>query len=158
MKILQSGFMLVTLWITACTQMTDAKIERERLQKAIDTFYAAIANGDEDTRFALYADSIYMLPNFGSYIQGKTRLEKVWRASRHPGEKKYVFRIKNLNRLETHISGDAAYTINDYYYTYHAEGDEPVWKKTKNIHIWRKQPDNSWKLHADIWNSSERQK
>jgi ketosteroid isomerase-like protein len=57
-----------------------------------------------------------------------------------------------------HISGDAAYTINDYYYTYHAEGDEPVWRKTKNIHIWRRQADGFWKLHADIWNSSERQK
>ncbi|MFC1481756.1 hypothetical protein ACFL6E_05880 [Candidatus Neomarinimicrobiota bacterium] len=52
--------------------------------------------------------------------------------------------------LDTNISGDIAYTVNAYVYAWYAPGDEPIWYPTKNIHIWKRQANGSWKLHADL--------
>ena len=65
----------------------------------------------------------------------------------------YVFRLRDREIVDIDVSGDLAYTVNSYYYTWHAEGAEPQWHKTKNVHIWRKGEDGQWKLHVDIWNS-----
>ena len=98
----------------------------------------------------MFTENAMMMPNNGSIIRGKASVGEVVRS----GEG-WVFRIRNLTRLELDLSGDIAYTVNEYEYTWHAEGDEPIWHPTKNIHIWRRQSDGSWRLHVDIWNSSE---
>ena len=66
----------------------------------------------------------------------------------------WVFRLKDINRLDYGVSDDLGYTVNEYYYTWHLEGSQPVWHKTKNVHIWKRQNDGSWRLHVDIWNST----
>ena len=52
------------------------------------------------------------------------------------------------------VSGDLAYTVNSYYYTWHAKQDQPQWHNTKNVHLWKVDSDGNWKLHLDIWNSN----
>jgi len=66
-----------------------------------------------------------------------------------------VFRLKDVEHVKIEISGNIAYTVNTYFYTWHAKGQEADWKKTKNVHIWKLDENNEWKLHVDIWNSSE---
>ena len=66
----------------------------------------------------------------------------------------WVFRLKDINRLDYGASDDLGYTVNEYYYTWHQEGSQPDWHKTKNVHIWKRQNDGSWRLHVDIWNST----
>ena len=65
-----------------------------------------------------------------------------------------IFRIQDRQIVDMDISDDIAYTVNTYVYAWHASGDDPNWYTTKNIHIWKRQADGSWKLHADLWNSS----
>jgi ketosteroid isomerase-like protein len=64
-----------------------------------------------------------------------------------------VFRLKDRQVIDIDAHGDIAYTVNSYSYTWHPVGTEPQWHKTKNVHIWKKDPEGRWKLHVDIWNS-----
>lgn len=146
---------LYLLILVACTRPTENNNDMNRLETAIKSFYEAVENGDDLKRFSFYSDSIVMMPNHGRLIKGKINLEKAWGLSDSVPVPRYIFRIKDLNRIEFTVAGNTAYTVNEYYYTYHAEGAAPDWKKTKNVHIWRKQSDGEWKMHLDIWNSSD---
>ena len=137
------------LILFSCRYEIEHPDDEQILIKAIDDFYATIEAGDFDKRMNMFADSAIAMPNGGTIIRGKEVIKKKWEPY-----KDYIFRIKDLERLEVKISGDFAHTVNSYFYTSHLQGEEPVWHKTKNIHIWQRQADGSWKLYLDIWNSS----
>ena len=138
----------VSLIMTACQNRGDR--DRIRLLETIDTFYKAIEYGDSQTRVALFTDNAIVLPDQGRLIRMDDEVRERWIAY----DNEWIFRIKDLERVELSIHDDAAYTINEYYYTFHQKGSDPVWHRTKNMHIWKEQQDGSWKLHADIWNGS----
>ncbi|HDS01544.1 MAG TPA: hypothetical protein ENO22_04825 [candidate division Zixibacteria bacterium] len=119
-------------------------------EKAVYEFYAAIDDGRDSARAEMFTEDALMLPNHWDYTRGK---EAITRSI--TGSQGWVFKLKDLKHLDMGVSADLGYTVNEYYYTWHPEGQEPQWHKTKNIHIWKKQPDGIWKLHADLWNSSE---
>lgn len=143
-------FILILFFIfPGCAEQKDKKKDLDQLRKTIKEFYEAINSDNADKRAEMFTDNAILMPNNYGIIKGKQTIEKVIKS----GEK-MVFRIKDLERLELHLSGNIAYTVNRYYYSYHQQGKEPVWHKTKNVHVWRKQADGTWKLHVDIWNSS----
>ena len=118
----------------------------ERLEEAIKAFYESVATDDVEGRLALFDAEAVMLPDGGHLIQGHDAIAAVLRS----GEG-YQFRIDELERLETVVDSGIAYTVNRYVYTYHPIGEEPVWHPTRNVHIWKRQPDGSWRLHLDLW-------
>jgi ketosteroid isomerase-like protein len=120
------------------------------LLQALDSFYHTIETDDHEARIALFSDEAIMLPNRGNRIEGKNAIAEVLRA----GEG-WVFRLRERQMLDAGFDGGVAYTVNAYDYTYHPLGDEPVWHPTKNVHIWKRDPDGAWKLHVDIWNADE---
>lgn len=117
------------------------------LLTAIDAFYASVEAGDVESRIALLHPDIIMMPNHWTPLAGKPDVSEMFRASSDA-----VFRVRDRDVLSIEVSGDLACTVNSYWYTYHARGDEPQWHKTKNVHIWRL-TDDGWKLKVDIWNS-----
>ena len=142
-------FSLICIFLVACQQQLAKTDDMKNLMQAIDTFYAAVEAGDFDARIAMFADSAMVIPNGGSIIHGKDTIKELWSPYQ-----KYIFRIKDLERMEVKISGEYAHTVNSYYYTWHLPGEEAIWHKTNNIHIWQRQPDGKWKLYLDIWNSA----
>lgn len=118
------------------------------LRAAIDAFYAAVAAGDAEARIAMFSDDAIMMPNHWTRWEGKEAIAEVIRAGAGS-----VFRLRDREIVDMDASGDLAYTVNSYYYTYHPEGSEPQWHKTKNVHIWKRDAAGHWKLHVDIWNS-----
>lgn len=141
---------LISLFFVIRAQVHHNNSDRDNFEDAVAAFYAAIESGDKQAHAEMFADSAFMLPNHWEFSRGKEEITRIINAGEN-----WVFQIKDLCHLEMEMSGDIGYTINDYYYTWHREGEEPDWHKTKNIHIWRKQKDGAWKLHADLWNSSE---
>ena len=118
------------------------------LLETIDAFYASVEAGDVEARIALFADDAIMMPNHWTRLEGKDAISETFRASASA-----VFRIRDREVVSSEFSGDLAYTVNAYSYTYHAKDGEAQWHKTKNIHIWRRDADGAWKLRIDIWNS-----
>jgi ketosteroid isomerase-like protein len=118
------------------------------LKAAMDEFYASVEAGDGEARIALFADDAIMMPNHWTMSRGKKSIAGMIR-----GGEGYVFRLRDREIVDIDVRSAMAYTVNSYYYTYHAEGAEPQWHKTKNVHIWKRDAEGSWKLHVDIWNS-----
>jgi ketosteroid isomerase-like protein len=106
--------------------------------KAIEAFYASIERGDAEARIALLAEDVILMPNHWTALRGK---EEVAASFRRAAEAVFQLRDRKMERLE--VSGDLAYTVNAYDYTYHAKG----------VHIWRRGNDGQWRLALDIWNS-----
>ncbi|MCK4250488.1 DUF4440 domain-containing protein [candidate division WOR-3 bacterium] len=116
--------------------------------KSIAAFYAAIEANDVEARIQLLSDDVIMMPNHWTMIRGKDAVSEMIQAAAAA-----VFNIRDREVVYIDISGDLAYTVNSYYYTYHARGQPEQWHKTKNVHIWRRDHTGLWKLSVDIWNS-----
>jgi ketosteroid isomerase-like protein len=120
----------------------------EDLRITVAAFCDAIESGDAEARIALLAEDVVLMPNHWTMIQGREAVAAVFRA----GEGS-VFKLRDRRVIQAAFSGDLAYTVNSYFYTYHPEGTDPQWHKTKNVHVWKRDSAGSWKLQVDIWNS-----
>ena len=146
-RVLVISILLACLIPGCCKQQQEEGVPDE-LHAAINAFYAAVEAGDTEAHIAMFTENAIMMPNHWTRYDGKEAIAEMMRS----GEG-YVFRLRDREIVDIDVSGGLAYTVNSYYYTWHAEGDEPQWHKTKNVHIWRKGEDGQWKLHVDIWNS-----
>lgn len=140
---------VLAVLLFSCAQTDDSEAT---FLAAVDSFYAAVNSGDQAGHAALFTDDAYMLSDDWNISRGLALKKSIRERTG------WVFRLKDLNRLEHGVSGDLGYTVNEYYYTWHQEGSDPEWKKTKNVHIWKRQADGSWRLHVDIWNHTPEQK
>jgi ketosteroid isomerase-like protein len=140
----------VLVFSLTCSLEQEEQDDLQSFEQAVDDFYAAIEEGRDSARAEMFTDDALMLPNHWDYTRGKEDITQMI-----TGSEGWIFKLKDVNHLDMGVSGDIGYTVNDYYYTWHPEGQEPQWHKTKNIHIWKRQADGIWKLHADLWNSSE---
>jgi len=143
--------LLISYLAFSCTKFDNKAEELEKFKQTINEFYAAIDSGDTDKRLSLFAPKAMVLSDGGRVTIMTDSMKAVWKS----WDKDWVFRLKDIEHVEIDLSGDIAYTVNTYFYTWHSKDAEAVWHKTKNVHIWRKQPDGSWKLHVDIWNSDK---
>jgi ketosteroid isomerase-like protein len=108
------------------------------LMSVIDSFYAAIEDDDIETRVALLDDEIVMMPNDWTMTAGKEAVAAGLRAGAGG-----VFRIRDREIVHADVSDSLAYTVNSYYYTWHAPEDEAQWHKTKNVHVWARDADSA---------------
>ncbi len=137
---------VISLMLNGCEQYRSDVRSAERLETAIEAFYRAIETDDVEGRLALFADDAIMMPDGGRLISGHEEIAGVLRN----GEG-FQFRIGDLERLELYAEDEIAFTANRYVYSWHPVGEEPEWHPTRNIHIWKKQSDGSWRLHLDLW-------
>ena len=126
---------------------TEQHGEREFLA-AVDSFYEAVNAGDQAAHAALFTNDAWMLSDDWHISRGEALKTSI------RDRTGWVFRLKDIERLEYGTSGKLGYTVNQYYYTYHPEGEPAEWHKTKNVHIWKRQADGAWRLHVDIWNAT----
>jgi ketosteroid isomerase-like protein len=90
-----------------------------------------------------------MMPNHWTIYRGQKDIGEMMRAG-----KDYIFKIRDREVLDFGVSGSLAYTVNSYYYTWHAKDDTAQWHHTKNVHLWKLDDKNNWRLYLDIWNSN----
>lgn len=146
--------LLMILIMDSCKFENRENAELEKLKSTIEKFYTAVNSGDTDKRLSLFTNDAIIMPNGGEFYVLNDSMKAVWKNY----DEKWIFRIKDIEHIEITVSGKTAYTVNTYYYTFHKKDSEAQWHKTKNVHIWKKQDDGSWKLHVDIWNSSSSEK
>jgi uncharacterized protein (TIGR02246 family) len=140
---------LMALGSAGCQNSGPDAASRAELEVTITAFYDAINSGETAARARFFTDNALILPNGGNPIQGREAIQNMFAAGQNA-----VFRIRDRKVLDMAVYGDVAYTVNAYDYAYHLPDEDPAWYPTKNAHIWKRQPDDSWQLHADIWNSS----
>jgi len=147
--------LILTLAICGCfgcqEKPIDTRGQDERAIRAADaaTLKAAQTN-DVDRAVANYADDASWLPPNSPLVHGKTGIRSGWaKLMGSPG-----FTIDwQINKLEVSRAGDLAYTVYTYQMTLDGANGKPITDQGKDMAVWKKQSDGSWKMVADTFNS-----
>jgi uncharacterized protein (TIGR02246 family) len=126
-------------------QLTDA--DRKGIQDGTDRFTKAMLSGDAAGIAALYTEDGMLLPPNEGVVKGRAAIQQ------------YVSRFPKITAFEPRMvyiegNGEVAYTRGTYEITMMPPGAKTPSKASgKFIEIRKKQPDGSWLLARDFWNS-----
>jgi uncharacterized protein (TIGR02246 family) len=119
---------------------------------AIDKKFMEDANrGDAAAGAAAYTDDAILMPPNHSPLEGKQAIEQ------YLAEIAPLFQDSNfqLSILEVDVQGDTTIVCGTYSANITIPGlDGPMEDRGKTLQAWKKQADDSWKIHRDIWNSN----
>ena len=152
MQIRDAAAVISTILLLACTgwrqgSEQDAVEAINRLQKEVDE---TIVRGDTEHYLTLLADDAVLMPPNAPVVVGKDAIRK-WSQ-----EMSKLFRIDRYAQIddEVVVNGNWAFRRATYNWslTSLASG-KSLRDSGKFIIIYRRQPDGSWRVARDIWNS-----
>ena len=118
---------------------------REAIEAANAKFMATFNSGDAAGVAALYTEEGQLLPPNAGFMKGKEAIQAFWQGAMDMG-----IAEARIYTLEVEAHGDTAIEVSKY--TLHAASGQEL-DAGKFIVIW-KQEGEQWKLHRDIFNSS----
>ena len=121
---------------------------RSEIEEANKRFGDAVGRGDVASVAALYTEDATVLPPNSEMIRGRPAIEGFWKSAIDMG-----VRGLQLRTIEVQSSGDLAYEIGSAVLDMQAEGRAST-QTAKYVVVWKRAADGSWRLAADIWNSS----
>lgn len=122
---------------------------RADIEAANKELSRAFGSGDTAAMAALYTENATVLPPNSPMIRGRRAIEEFWKGAMAMGVQSI-----QLTTLDVESSGDLAYEIGNATLEIRPQGGNPSTDTVKYVVAWKRQPDNSWKLAADIWNST----
>lgn len=146
------GLFLVAILSSATgQQISDTRASAEAAIRAADAAGLKAAQArDVAGATANYADNASWLPPHASIVQGKEAIRNAWaQLLTNPGLK-INWQITKVNVSR---AGDMAYTLYKYEMTLGAPNGAQIDDKGKDVAVWEKQPDGTWKIVADMFNS-----
>lgn len=147
--------LIVTALISCDERKTDTKAEGEKLMQISREWSKAAATDSIDKILSYWADDAVVMPPGQPPIKGKNAIrEMIEGTSKIPG-----FKI-SWEPLSVTVSksGDMAYMIEQNQITVHDSLGNAVTEFNKNVTIWRKEADGTWKNIVDMWNNDPTQK
>lgn len=137
----------------SCAKPVSKELDLAQVRKSIEEvnakFVEAFKQGDATAVAALYTEDATLLPPNSDLVQGKEGIQQFWNGAMQMGVTDVSLTIVDLNG-----SGNLVYEIGRYSLTIQPEGQEVMKDSGKYIVVWKQQEDGTWKLHADIWNTS----
>src|ERR1700730_5456589 len=149
--VLASTFLIVNLSTAIGQQTSDARAKAEAAIRAPDAAgLKATQAKDVAGATANYADDASWLPPHAPMVQGKEAIRSAWsQFLASPG-----FKIEwQITRIDVSRAGDMAYTLYKYEMTMGAPTGSPIHDEGKDMAVWVKQSDGTWKIVADTFNS-----
>ncbi len=119
---------------------------RRAIEAANEQFMDAFRRGDAAGLARLYSEQGQAFPPNGDIAQSQRAIQDVWQAAMDAGIKG-----ARLDTLEVDGHGDTSYEVGKY--TLLGEAGQTL-DAGKYIVIWKREA-GQWKLHRDIWNSSQ---
>ena len=150
MKKRLAGSVMLLITLCACNQaMVDTKAEGEKVVQ-LSRDWSRVAGTDSLEKILSYwaEDAIVMPP--GQIFRGKAAIRNMLlQTAKIPG-----FKI-SWEPLSVTVSrsGDLAFLIERNQITVNDTTGKPVTQYNKDVTIWRKQSDGSWKNIVDTWNA-----
>lgn len=137
----------------ACTGKQEKPLDLEQVRKAIEETNAkwaeAFNQGDAAAVAAQYTDNATLMPPNNEIIHGTEGIQQFWSGAIQMGVTDVT-----LTTVDLEGSGNLAYEIGKYSLAIQPEGQEIMKDAGKYIVVWKRRVDGTWKLQADIWNSS----
>jgi len=151
MKNLIVFFLVVAfLAIGSCIKKVDIEADIEAIKNLTEEYDAAINSGDLDSWMSLYADdAVRMQPNMPALF-GKDSIRSVMQSF----FENYTIDLKETTE-EVIVAGDWAFARGTYNYTITPKvGGEPSRDSGKWVAFNKRQPDGSWRIYRNIFNSN----
>lgn len=134
-------------------QLAPSGIETDRAA-VLDLFrkyQETVANSDADGWLALWTEDGLQMPPGAPALHGKAAITK----GSVDSFRDYVAKFGEFTTEEIQIAGDWGYTRGTYTLTATPKaGGEPMHVDGKWLSIVKRQPDGSWKIHRDCFNSN----
>ena len=108
----------------------------------------AFSRGDAAAIAAFYTDDAVVMPPNSQMIKGRKAIEEFWKGAMGMG-----VRSIQLDTLDVQSGTDLAYEIGNATMIIQPQGGKAATDTVKYVVVWKRQPDGSCKLAADIWNS-----
>lgn len=125
------------------------------VRQAIDSnnarFSAAMVKGDTSVLASIYAEDAVMMGANEKAVRGRNEIAKSM-AAMHAQMKLPAFELKAQDVI---VSGDHAIETGTYSMTMQPTGAKAITDVGKYLVVWKHQPDGSWKIIRDIYNSDQ---
>jgi ketosteroid isomerase-like protein len=123
--------------------------DRVEIQKATAELLAAVNSSDDRRLLAVWSDDGVLMPPNHAVVRGRADLEEYFKERFSRTGFRFAFTFSDIQ-----LAGDLAFERLAYTAVIlPAGGAQPVEDAGKGLHVYRRQPDGSWKLALDIWNS-----
>lgn len=142
---------VLSLIIASCAPAPDMAV----IKKTIEDFNAAsmeaLQSGETAALMAFYTDDAVSMPPNMEVCKGKAAIEEMMKMMAESGVK--VTRAE-FGTTELMAGGTMACDIGWYDMTMEIPGMGEMDDKGNFVSIWKQQEDGSWKVFAEIWNST----
>src|SRR5262245_40524533 len=117
--------------------------DRKAVEATVNRYVEATNKGDADALAQLYEDDAVLLPPDHQPVEGRTAIGEFWRQGTDEG--------LEVTTLRLDVEGGIGYLVGQYTLP---ETDEEPADSGKTVMCLKRQQDGTWKVTADIWNSS----
>ena len=148
-KLLLTLATVVALAASGCAPQVDVEAEAAAIRSAGAALLQAALAKDWDEVMSFYAADAYVLPPNASMLSDHEAIRRMWIGSMA----NTVTETWQTIKVEVARSGDLAYEVGTYESTSTNGEKTPQTSKGKYFSVWKKQPDGTWKLAVDTWNS-----
>ncbi|GEM_PF-574929 len=146
---LLSALFLLTISLSATAQsQADVKQKIEKMNKEMAQ---AMIAGDHEKNLQYYTDNVVSLPSYEKMLQGKDAIRKSMEEM-----EKSDWKVKDFNfeTVSVEQNGNMVTEIGKYRMEMNKKGSTEMMKdEGKYVTLWEKQPDGSYKIKTEIWNS-----
>ncbi len=142
---------LLVLAASGCAPQVDVEADKAAIRDLSDVQWLNAEQAkDVDTVLSFFAGAASLFPPNASIVTGKEAI-RAHLSEEYSGQD---FAISwQTTKVEVSRSGDLAYSHGTDEVTVNDPEGNPVTDKGKWVTAWEKQPDGTWKVVADIWNS-----
>jgi uncharacterized protein (TIGR02246 family) len=120
---------------------------RDSIEATIKTLVESLNGGDAAGVAALYTDDAAVLPPHAARVDGRDGIRGVWQ-----GLIDADVRDVALTTQEVDAFGDVANEVGTISATAPSEDGGRVRLAGKYVAVWKREGDDTWRLHRDIWN------
>src|SRR6185369_78418 len=120
---------------------------RTAIEAANAKFSEVFARGDGTALSAMYTADAFLFPPGEEIVRGNLAIGQFWKKTHESG----VASAK-LTTTDVERSGDIAFETGTVELVVRAQGKPDTSARAKNLVVWKRQSDGTWKLHRDIWN------
>lgn len=133
----------------AAEEAATTEADLEAIKNVIEREVAAANAGDAVAFRAIFTDDMATMPPNQQAVRGE-QVEPWLRAFFD----QFSVQLEPYSNEQFVVAGDWAFHLYSYEWTLTPKaGGDPITDKGKGIHILQRQPDGSWLLAVDTWNS-----
>lgn len=128
-----------------------ADIDRTEVTRTTAELLDAVNSSDADRCSAVWAAEGVLMPPHHPSVQGHQAILEYFRNLFSRSKFRFTFTSSRI-----HLAGDTATERVTYTaIIWPGDGAPPIEDVGKGLHVYRRQPNRSWKLTYDIWNSDQ---